>query len=295
MLVAWPADAQDNYVPPPMFGAPSPVAKTPKPEPAPPKKAVKIEQRKVQPAPKIVEPAPIKKAPPAVKPKPAEKKMVVVPPAPKPIPQKEVVKKAEPTIKPVTVTNIEAPKPTPTPKAMPAKTSSAGVVKGPKVMPAVKKQGVDAEVLYAPSNNKQVGLIDRAQPKAEENKVENEQIASIDFDNLPKFTPTQDGEQVISLMFEPASTTLDNKLKASLKQVVDQFIKNDGQKIQLVSYASAVSGELSSDRRIALSRALAIRGYLTERGIESRYIEVRALGLVESDQPKDRAELTIIK
>ena len=66
----------------------------------------------------------------------------------------------------------EAPQPPPLPpkiektvKPAPAKTNSQGVVKGPKVMPAVKKQGVETEILFAPNDDKQVTLIDRAQPK----------------------------------------------------------------------------------------------------------------------------------
>ena len=347
-IITSPAKAQDNYVPPAMFGAPpvqetkpepeKPAPKEPKvqtaPEPITPQKTITIEKTKPQKAP--VQKSKPKEAivikPPIIQPK----KIKTVKPVEKlkPVEKVKKIEKVKPSLQPITVTNIQAPKeiiePLPivepkkeviTPpvqalkeeiikpapikepepiaiKPAPAKTSSQGVVKGPKVMPAIKKQEVETEILFAPSNNKQIDLIDRVQPKHPVIE-EAEGLASIDLESLPELTTQQNGLQGMSVMFTPNMTTLDAKIKATLKKLVSEFNEIGGQKIQIESYASATSDGLSIDRRIALSRALAIRSYLTERGIESRYIEVRALGADEIapslGQTKDRAELTIVK
>ena len=56
-------------------------------------------------------------------------------------------------------------------------------------------------------------------------------------------------------------------------------------------YASGEEGGKTNAKRIALSRALAVRSYLMDKGIKPNRVDVRAYG-VESDRaPLDRVDL----
>ena len=61
--------------------------------------------------------------------------------------------------------------------------------------------------------------------------------------------------------------------------------------IQLLAYAEGEEEGDTAARRLSLSRALVVRGYLIERGISSSRMQVRALGnRIESGQP-DRVDI----
>jgi len=68
---------------------------------------------------------------------------------------------------------------------------------------------------------------------------------------------------------------------------------NDRLRAQIVAYAAGTNDTASQARRLSLSRALAVRSYLIEKGIASTRLDVRALGhQVDSGSP-DRVDLTL--
>ena len=78
--------------------------------------------------------------------------------------------------------------------------------------------------------------------------------------------------------FAGSNTDLPEPAKPILDQVI-QALKSDPKlRIELVAYASGSADQASQARRVSLSRALSVRAYLIEKGVDSQRFEVRALG-----------------
>ena len=70
---------------------------------------------------------------------------------------------------------------------------------------------------------------------------------------------------------------------------------DEQKRLQVVAYAAS-QGNTSAARRLSLSRALAVRSYLIDKGIRSTRIDVRAMGAPEaaSSGPADRVDLVVV-
>ncbi len=66
-------------------------------------------------------------------------------------------------------------------------------------------------------------------------------------------------------------------------------------RVQLLAYASAQSGSVSQARRLSLSRALAARSSLIDKGVKSTRIDVRALGNKSESGPADRIDIIVTR
>lgn len=73
------------------------------------------------------------------------------------------------------------------------------------------------------------------------------------------------------------------------KMEADQFLR-----LQLAAYATNTDDNPSRTRRLSLSRALAIRSYLVEKGVKSTRMDVRALGNKFEKAPGDRVDLVLL-
>ena len=65
---------------------------------------------------------------------------------------------------------------------------------------------------------------------------------------------------------------------------------NENLRVQLLAYASSADGSASSVRRKSLSRALSVRKFLMDKGVQSTRIEVRALGDQNEGGAPDRVD-----
>jgi hypothetical protein len=75
---------------------------------------------------------------------------------------------------------------------------------------------------------------------------------------------------------------------------VAKSMKQDGNlRLQLLAYAGGGAQTPSQARRLSLSRALAVRSKLIEKGIRSTRIDVRALGNKSEGGPPDRVDIII--
>jgi outer membrane protein OmpA-like peptidoglycan-associated protein len=93
--------------------------------------------------------------------------------------------------------------------------------------------------------------------------------------------------------FSVGSAKLNSDASARLKDVSASLKKNESLRIQLLAYAGAKDGSASQARRLSLSRALAARSYLIEKGIRSTRIDVRALGNRSGNGPTDRIDIIV--
>ena len=76
-----------------------------------------------------------------------------------------------------------------------------------------------------------------------------------------------------------------------LSSLVDRMSANGGVRLEIKAYADTGAGTPGDARRLSLRRALAIRTFLVDSGIESTRIDVKALGDTAPDSPADRVDL----
>lgn len=93
--------------------------------------------------------------------------------------------------------------------------------------------------------------------------------------------------------FAAGDANLGDDGKTRLDRLADAMKANAQSRLQLLAYA-VEDGSPSKSRRLSLSRALAVRSYLINKGVQSARIDVRALGdSVPSGDP-NRVDLKIL-
>ncbi len=201
--------------------------------------------------------------------------------------------------------------------------SETGNIKGSKSMPSVKKQAVESEVLFEGDDEKP-HLMERlknqiTKPKKSEQVEEAEVIDAIEQeeeknqaeiidlslptisdkaadDALSEFETLADGRKKIVLTYDDKQMDLSQAHKDVINQVILPALDANGEALlKIQAFAAPQDGSLSADRRIALSRALAIREYLVEQEIISPRIDVRSMGAQTDITPLDRVELYLIE
>jgi outer membrane protein OmpA-like peptidoglycan-associated protein len=92
----------------------------------------------------------------------------------------------------------------------------------------------------------------------------------------PAAAPASPAGEQLRLAFAPGNATL-GSVAAELDTMAARLGPGTG-RVQILAYATPTGESATSARRIALKRALTVRGYLIERGVPSERIDVRALG-----------------
>ena len=97
----------------------------------------------------------------------------------------------------------------------------------------------------------------------------------------------------LKVVFAATSAKVPEAQKASLDMIADNLARNESFRVQLLAYAGGPTLSSSKARRMSLSRALSVRTYLMDKGINSTRIHVRALGDKTTDEPINRVEVMI--
>lgn len=92
-------------------------------------------------------------------------------------------------------------------------------------------------------------------------------------------------------LFAPDSAELSDRVKRDLEILAARLRAEAGRRVQLLAYAGGETGNASRVRRLSLSRALAVRAFLVEKGIATGRIDVRALGGRYKEGPADRVDV----
>jgi len=97
------------------------------------------------------------------------------------------------------------------------------------------------------------------------------------------------------LSFDGGSAALSDGARQELDRMAASLNGNE-QRLQVVAYAASQGNNTSAARRLSLSRALAVRSYLIDKGIRSTRIDVRAMGTPEAGNsgPADRVDLVLV-
>lgn len=161
---------------------------------------------------------------------------------------------------PVSVT-APPPAPEPAPSPEPAIAASRAPEQPAEISPSESTlpapAGPVAEPMPAP------------EPPMTEDEPEETQVASV--------PPAEEGGP-ISISFEEEQTDLPANAEGELTDLADRMKSEDELRVQLMAYANSADGSASSVRRTSLSRALSVREFLMDQGVQSTRIEVRALG-----------------
>jgi outer membrane protein OmpA-like peptidoglycan-associated protein len=95
----------------------------------------------------------------------------------------------------------------------------------------------------------------------------------------------------LRLLFGEESVALSEETELELQALAGYLDNNRDQRVQLLAYAGAADRVGSRARRLSLSRALAVRAFLADKGIEPTRIDIRPLGSEVEDGPADRVDV----
>ena len=95
------------------------------------------------------------------------------------------------------------------------------------------------------------------------------------------------------MTFKATEATLPLTMKESMDKVVAKLKANEAQRMNIVAYASAAADQASTARRVSLARALSVRAYLIDNGINNLRINVQAEGDKNPGGAADRVDLFI--
>jgi len=99
----------------------------------------------------------------------------------------------------------------------------------------------------------------------------------------------------VAVLFPAGGAELPGDAESQLDSVVAALDADASVRLQLKAYADGADGAASAARRLSLSRALAVRGYLIDAGVSSTRIDVRALGSKFESGPADRVDVISVK
>lgn len=112
---------------------------------------------------------------------------------------------------------------------------------------------------------------------------------------VPRLPPPPEDkfeEEYISLKYEAGASEPDKQAQEKLENDILALLRdNPGWRVQIQAFASPAGEGVSNARRISLARALAIRTWLLDQGIEAGRMDVRALGAESDRQPLDRVDM----
>ncbi len=218
--------------------------------------------------------------------------------APVPVPPKKPMAPVKEATKPEedkpSAPTVKAPAPA-------SKVTSEGVVTGPKTMPAVPTQTVEQQVLDltapipgapTPRGPEELPegetIMERHQHQVQSEQKKDEQVqvdeniaAAMANNVTPAEFESDKAQKVLKkiLPFQPGQIELTEPDLLSIGAgIMKELNKRDHWRIQIRSFASSDGKGINADKRIALSRAIALRKSLVKQGVRPSRIDVRAEG-----------------
>lgn len=124
---------------------------------------------------------------------------------------------------------------------------------------------------------------------AEEDKVASVNLTELDSSGILR---RDDG---LSVLFIRDSQDLPASAEPALGELAERMTANEDLTLTLHGYSEAIGDSGSKPRRLSLFRALAVRTFLLKEGIDSRRMNVQALGTKDdnADRPPNRVDLTV--
>lgn len=98
---------------------------------------------------------------------------------------------------------------------------------------------------------------------------------------------------MLRLEFDASGSSLSARGEQALAKLAGDLARSD-ERLQIKAFATGGGAAGSNARRLSLSRALAVRAFLLERGLGSTRIDVRALGQAADGGPADRVDIVLL-
>jgi outer membrane protein OmpA-like peptidoglycan-associated protein len=97
----------------------------------------------------------------------------------------------------------------------------------------------------------------------------------------------------VRVTFGPDSADFNPQTDAALQELAQRAAARPDATVTVTAYAAGPPDDPSTPRRLSLSRALAARQVLLQKGVGSTHIYVRALGANAGEGPADRVDVTL--
>ncbi len=111
----------------------------------------------------------------------------------------------------------------------------------------------------------------------------------------PRGADKSTADDELRISYQPGSQGLPSNGTARMDNLAERLQGNPDLRVELRSYASSGSGGSSKARRLSLSRALAVRAYLTTHGVDANRIDIRALGADPTQASADRVDFFLVR
>ncbi len=112
---------------------------------------------------------------------------------------------------------------------------------------------------------------------------------------MPAAAPAALPGKAAMLRYAAGQSDLPADQRGTIDALAAQLAGNPKLRLQLLAYASGAGDDPVEARRLSLTRAVALRTYLIDKGVQSVRMDVRALGNRDvGDGPADRVDLVIV-
>lgn len=184
-----------------------------------------------------------------------------------------------------------APEPTPAPAAESSGMSAGGALTetGLAESDDAPEQSL-AEAAPAASDSEPAPAASDSEPAAAAPPDSEAGAASPDAQTAA-LPPQSAVEGQVSIGFAEGASELTPEARSSLDVLAERLRGDESLRVQLLAYAVAIDDNTSRARRMSLSRALAVRAYLIEKGVRSTRMDVRALGSNVEGEPADKVDI----
>ena len=121
-----------------------------------------------------------------------------------------------------------------------------------------------------------------------------QKLAALTPPSLPKVTAPAavTGDANASVAFMPNKQDLSDAEKEKLSKLADD-IKGDNSSVRIVAYAGGSPDQASMARRVSLARALSVRAFLIDKGVDQLRFNVQAKGNKNDGGSPDRADIFV--
>lgn len=154
----------------------------------------------------------------------------------------------------------------------------------------VKAKPLPLPPLGAPDQTAKMADAKMADTKAE--KPAETKAASLP-DSKTAAAPAAKGSQALSIPFNSTETAVPLSVQGQLADVAKKLVQDKQAHARVVAYAAGTAEQASTARRVSLSRALAVRAFLIDQGVENLRIDVQLGNSTDSGGAPDRADIFI--
>lgn len=115
-----------------------------------------------------------------------------------------------------------------------------------------------------------------------------------DADEVEQTAAVAPIEGMIRIVYASEASRVTDPAKELLAPLVAKLNEDFSLRVKVLAYAEGDEDQSTHARGVSLSRALAMREYLTEQGIAMDRMDLRALGNTAQEEPADRIDLIAV-